>query len=529
MAHDGGSGWAELPTECLRRVLSLTVASGAGTLAAAACVCVAWRGAADDAALWRLAFDAERVPRGGVRSALVGTFAGAHADATRSRAELATAKLCRDATRERRTALPRIAAAEPVRAVALTDEASTRRRYVRSLVVHGDVAVACVGDGLSWATQLVTRLSSETHVSSVLTPENAHGGDLLVTWAGQDTPIVCSAGDRVGFSDAEEALRLRDRTVAHPPLVRSFASLSGAAIGSVAAAVDDAGRCTAAALAKDGAVGFWRVWREEAATDGARSPLFRSALLARLSVAGPGAGAMFPGASCIQLSTDGTVLALMGAWLSGSFVGVARAAADDATWTPVTIALPAAPGEPQPYLQGTSLSFQSAGPADAQMTGGVLADSLVLGSNIGVCVLPGVVARGTTLDVGVVLLHRSSTVHCHQQGVAGSPSVIAFGDSSGAVALLDARTRRGTATSWLRRPNESGGATRCLHAYGHFLATGHNDGCTRIFDMRMANSARGLLGSLAPPHPAAVAAVHLDERFLVVATLADITRYDWHV
>ena len=550
MAHDGASGWATLPTECLRRVLSLAVASGARTLGAAACVCVSWRAAAEDVLLWRRAFDAERVPRGGVRSALVGTSAGGHADVTRRPAQLATAKQCRDATRERRQALPRIAAADPVRSRSLLDQTpALRRQYCRSLCVYNDVAVACVGDGLSWAAQLVARLSSEAPASGAAAENLHYGGGLLVTWAGQDTPIVCSAGNQVGFSDVEEALSLRDRTVAHPPLVRSFASLSGAAISSLASTVDAAGRCTVAALATDGVVGFWHVWREEA---DAQSPPFRSEPIAQLSVEVPAAaGTLFPGASCIQLSTDGTVVASLGSWFGGSYVGVARVSTPDATWSPTTLALTITPGEPPPLLQGTSLSFQAVGPVDAVMTGGALEDCLVLGSNVGLCVLPGAIARGAPSGSDVVLLHRCSTVHCHQQGVADSPSVVACGDSSGAAMLIDARAPRGTGVSWLRLPNDSGGATRSLHAYGHFIATGHNDGCacplievaaafyacayamryppgTRIFDIRMANNARCLLGAVAPPRPAAVTAVHLDERWLVVVTLSSMTQYDWH-
>jgi hypothetical protein len=162
------------------------------------------------------------------------------------------------------------------------------------------------------------------------------------------------------------------------------------------------------------------------------------------------------------------------------------------------------------------------------MTGGPLQDSLVLGSNFGMCMLPGMLERGAAWGASTVLLHRSSTVHCHQQGVANTPSVIAAGDSSGAVMMIDARAQRGAGVSWLRRPNDSGGAVRSLHAYGHFLATGHNDGCARIFDMRMANNARGLLGTVTPPRPAAVTAVHLDERWLVVVTTSSMTQYHWH-
>jgi hypothetical protein len=127
-----------------------------------------------------------------------------------------------------------------------------------------------------------------------------------------------------------------------------------------------------------------------------------------------------------------------------------------------------------------------------------------------------------------VLLHRSSAVHCHQQGVANSPSVIACGDSSGAAMMVDARAPRGTGVSWLRLPNDSGGATRSLHAYGHFIATGHNDGRARIFDIRMADNVRCLLGAVAAPRPAAVTAVHLDERWLLVMTLSSLTQHNWH-
>ena len=524
MASDGASGWAALPTECLRRVLSLVAAPRADTLGAVACVCVSWRAAAEDMVLWHRAFEAERAPRGGVRSARVGAYSGCPADVTRTL--LATAKQCRDAARERRLALLRIAAAQPARSRSLLDQTvSMRRQYCRSLCVHGDTAVACVGDGLSWATQLVSRLTSETP-SSGMTAENVFDGHLSVTWAGGSSPIVCSVGNQVGFSDVEEALGLRDRTVAHPPLVRSFASLSGAAINSLSSTVDAAGRCTVAALANDGGVGFWHVRREEQAD--AQSPPFCSEPLAQLAVAGHGAGIPFPGPSCIQLSTDGTVLAMMGSWIAGCYAAVARVSSPDASWAPTTLSLAAAIGQVAPLLQGTSLSFQAAGPVCALMTGGVLEDSLVLGTNVGICVLPGMLARGAAPGGSAELLHRSSTVHCHQQGVANSPSVIACGDSSGAVMMVDARAQLGTGVSWLRRPNDTGGAARSLHAYGHFLATGHNDGCTRIFDIRMANNARGLLGTVAPPRPAAVTAVHLDERWLVVATLSSITQYEWH-
>ena len=522
MAHGSTSGWAMLPTECLRRVLSLVVDSGAHTLGAVACVCVSWRAATEDLTLWRRAFEAERAPRGGVRSALFSTSAGGHADPTRMPAELASIKLCRDAARERHQALLRIAAVQPVRSRSLLDHASApKRQLCHSLCVHGDVAVACVGDGMSWATQLVARLSSETPASGA-TAENLHDGNLMVTWAGHDAPIVCSKGSQVGFSDVEAALRLCDRTVAHPPLVRSFASLSGAAINSLASSVDAAGRCTAAALARDGAVGFWRVWREEADT---QSPPFCSEPLAQLSVAGPGPGNLFSEPTCMQLSTDGTVLATLGSWMAGSFVGVIRASTLDATWSPSRLSIAS---EPLLLLQGTSLSFQAAGSADAVMTGGALEDCLVLGCNVGVCVLPGALARGASSAVSGVLLHRSSAVHCHQQGVANSPSVIACGDSSGAAMMVDARAPRGTGVSWLRLPNDSGGATRSLHAYGHFIATGHNDGRARIFDIRMADNVRCLLGAVAAPRPAAVTAVHLDERWLLVMTLSSLTHHNWH-
>ena len=529
MPRDVAPGWASLPAECLHRVLSLVLDSGAHTLGAAACVCVTWRAAAEDLLLWSRAFDAERPPHGGVRSAVVSTFTGGPADWPLKGAQFATAKLCRDAARERRLALSLISAAQPARSRSLLDQLpSSRRQYSRNLCVRGNTAVACVGDGLSWATQLVSRLSSGT-------PSSVHArhdggdlfpGDLSVTWSGDNTPLVCATGDRVGFSDVEEALSLRDRTVVHPPLVRSFTSLGGADIHALTSAVDAAGRCTVAALANDGVLGFWHVWRDEQAD--AQSPQFCSERLAQLALAGLGAGSAFAGPSCIQLSTDGTVLASAGSWFAGSYAGVAQVSAPDATWMPATINLSPTPGEAAFTVQCTSLSFQAAGPVDAAMTGGPLQDSLVLGSNCGVCVLPGMLERGAAWGANAVLLHRSSTVHCHQQGVANTPSVIVAGDSSGAVTMIDARAQRGAGVSWLRRPNDSGGAVRSLHAYGHFLATGHNDGCARIFDMRMANNARGLMGTVAPPRPAAVTAVNLDERRLVVVTTSTMMQYDWH-
>ena len=163
MSRDVASGWASLPAECMHRVLSLVADSGAHTLGAVACVCVTWRAATEDLLLWRRAFDAERPPHGGVRSAVVGTYTGGPADWPRMGAQFATAKLCRDAARERRLALLRIPKAQPARSRSLLDQLpSIRRQYSRYLCVCGDTAVACVGDGLSWASQLVSRLSSET-------------------------------------------------------------------------------------------------------------------------------------------------------------------------------------------------------------------------------------------------------------------------------------------------------------------------------------------------------------------------------
>lgn len=331
----------------------------------------------------------------------------------------------------------------------------------------------------------------------------------------------------MGFLDVAEACSSRSNT---PLPFRSFANLTDTGDNFVYASstVDAAGRCSVAALSSDGTVGAWRVRRNEAATADASLPPFSSEPLLRLEMSGPARVDDLSDLGCSQLNNEGTVLAWVAATQEhGYFVGVAAIPStyEQGSWSPIPLALQDVPDDVSALpLSVSTLSFQAAGPTDAPC-GGPLADSLVLGTNLGMCVLPGVLARGASRDVGAVLLNRSDAVFCHQQGVAGQPSLIAYGASNGAVALLDARNPRGVVASWLHRPHASGGAAYCLHACGNYLASGHADGNTRIFDIRRAGDARGPLGLLAAS--SAVWALHLDEHWLVVSTQDAVVQHSW--
>jgi hypothetical protein len=558
-----GPEWAALPAACLLRVLTPLAAAD---VAAAACVCVAWRAAAADGRLWRGLCRAERPPRGSVRaSCSLGAAADAEAtdeDGDASDDDKPAAHDWRSALRAARAARERMLAGTPTRAHVLRGHTD----FVRCLAVR---------QGL-----ILTAASSVRMQDCSLRLWHLTSGACLARWTGHSGPIWCmdwrggtgpaatgsedgtvklwdvaaaaaSSSARSDYAEevAAEDLRRAEAPPSRPPLSLVLGA-QGAGRRSVTAVALDAQSRTVAACGAWGTVVAWHLRRvaedaEEAAEAqeeagasavGQRSGAATPASPAHAASSAPAlcvAAGEYRGASanCLQLSRAGDLLA----WgCDGGAVGVARVPSPDDVGSgsggngggPASAAL----SFPTGALSVTTLSFDAAASA-----GGPLAHALLVGSNAGLTALHGALSRGVAGDAtlpgcaAVPLLSASAgAVTCHQQGVGGAPAVIAAATRSGALHLVDARAPpvHGDGSAWRAGV---GSTALCLHACGHALFTGHENGGAYVWDTRSGGGAgpqRPVRGCA--PHADRLWALHADERALVTAGLdATVTVREW--
>jgi len=191
--------------------------------------------------------------------------------------------------------------------------------------------------------------------------------------------------------------------------------------------------------------------------------------------------------SALQLSNDGT----FAAWSTTGGFGVERLGPD------------APPATPLRLLTTTTLSF------DESCTG-ALSDTLLLGTDAGLLVMPGALA-GIRAQLGI--LGRSPPVLCHQQGAMGSCDIVLVGNNDGAVALYDVRTPSVDVVQRFKANNP----VYCLQSVGPYLASGHSDGVVIVRDMR--TGAALYSDARQHRHRERVWALSLDERRLVSAGL----------
>jgi hypothetical protein len=257
----------------------------------------------------------------------------------------------------------------------------------------------------------------------------------------------------------------------------------------------------------------WRLAAADANAD-ADAPAFGTTLALRVATPAHGVGV-----ACLQLAARGDILA----WATGgSDVAVARVPPECAD-TCADVAAAALLYDTDAFVLST-LSFADDDAADAGSggSGGALAHALVLGTDGGLLALPGALARGTQgglAGVARVRLSVSAAVTCHQQGIAGTPSLVAAAEQGGGVRVFDARLpARSAAAITLSAPDAGAPTALCLHACGAALAAGHADGSAAIYDLRApAAPRRADVGG--GRHRDRCWALHCDETRLVTAGL----------
>jgi hypothetical protein len=538
-AAAAGPDWAALPSPCLLRVLS-SAALTAADVAAAACVCVAWRAAAADGRLWRGLCRAERPPRGSVRaSSCLG--AAADAEATDDEEDKPASHDWRAALRAARAARERMLAGTPTRARVLRGHTD----FIRCLAVrHGRILTAASSVRMRDCSLRLWSLRS----GACLARWTGHGGPIwCMDWRGGDGPAATGSEDgTVRLWDvaaaADEAVADDERQAAAPPGRPPLSLLLGAqgTVCSVSAVALDAHSRTVAACGAGGTVAAWHLRRAaedaeeaaEAAEAAGASAAGRRSSGGATSASPAHAVSSVPAlrvavgehdggnAACLQLSRAGDLLA----WgCADGSVGVARVPSpDDDT---VLAALPFPTGA----LAVTTLSFDAA-------AGGPLAHALLVGSNQGLTVLHGALSRGVASGADATLPGCASVpllgasggaVTCHQQGVDGAPAVIAAASRNGGLYLLDARAPPPPSCAAWR--TGTGSSALCLHVCGPALFTGHEDGSAHVWDTRSGGGAGPRLAVRGcEKHADRLWALHADERALVTASLdATVTVREW--